>query len=162
MKVVPAHAAPYLDPVRTLFEEYAAEIQVDLCFQGFSQELADLPGQYTPPGGRLFLALDGAELAGCVGLRPFAGNHRLEAGVTRTCEMKRLYVRPAFRGHGTGRMLAVAVIDAARAIGYQQMRLDTLAHMTAAIALYRLLGFVPIPPYRHNPLPGAAYFALDL
>jgi putative acetyltransferase len=159
MRIITAHLPEQLPEVRTLFQEYAAEIQVDLCFQGFAQELAELPGDYAPPSGRLFLAREGTESVGCVGLRPFAGASRAPGGV---CEMKRLYVRPAFRGRGIGRKLAQTDIDAARAIGYDRMCLDTLAHMTAAIALYRSLGFLPTSPYRHNPLAGAAYFALDL
>jgi len=170
--LIAAHTPEHLDSVRALFREYADEIQVDLCFQGFARELAELPGQYAPPLGRLLLARGGDQLAGCVGLRPFdegrrpeagaAPSNRLPTGPTTTCEMKRLYVRPAFRGRGMGRALARAVIDAAREIGYERMRLDTLAHMTAALDLYRALGFGDAPPYRHNPLPGATYLERNL
>ena len=149
----PAHTPEHLPAVRALFEEYAAEIQVDLCFQGFREELAGLPGEYAPPRGRLLLAHCDGQLAGCVALRPLDES---------ACEMKRMYIRPTFRGRGIGRRLALAVIDTARAIGYLRMRLDTLAHMTAAIALYRSLGFVDVPPYRYNPLPGPVYMELDL
>lgn len=153
MELVAAHVPEHLTAVRALFGEYAAEIGADLCFQGFAQELAELPGNYGPPAGRLLLALCEGEPAGCVALRPLDDE---------TCEMKRLYVRPAFRGRGLGRRLAAAIIDAAREIGYQRMRLDTLADMTAAIALYRSLGFVDLPPYYDNPLAGATYMELVL
>jgi putative acetyltransferase len=153
MELLRAHTSEHLADVRTLFQEYADAIQTDLCFQGFQRELAELPGAYAPPAGRLLLAKDKGAPAGCVALRP------LDA---ETCEMKRLYVRPAFRGSGVGRRLAVAVTQAAREIGYRRMRLDTLASMTAAIALYRSLGFQDALPYRYNPLPGATFLELDL
>ena len=139
--------------VRRLFEEYAASLGVDLCFQGFSEELAGLPGNYAPPEGRLLLALQNGKPAGCVALRP------LEPAV---CEMKRLYVRPAFRAHGIGRILIDRVVQEARQAGYQQMRLDTLPSMTAAQALYRRLGFQEIAPYRNNPIGGAVFLELQL
>lgn len=155
MELVAAHTAEYLDAVRALFQEYASDIRADLCFQGFDRELAELPGHYAPPDGRLLLAREGrqGDFAGCVALRPLD---------PRTCEMKRMYVRPIYRRHGVGRMLATAVIEAAREIGYERMRLDTLAHMTVAIALYRSLGFEDVAPYYPNPLPGATYMELDL
>ena len=153
MELLQAVSPEELKAVRELFLEYASSLGFDLCFQGFSDELARLPGEYAPPAGRLFLAFEDGRMAGCVGLRP------LDAG---DCEMKRLYVRPAFRGSGIGRKLALAVIDAARNAGYGRMRLDTLDSMKEAIALYESLGFQEIPPYRFNPIEGARYFELRL
>jgi carbonic anhydrase len=148
-----AHSGPLLEEVRALLVEYTTSLGVDLCFQGFDSELALLPGAYAPPRGRILLArIDGAP-AGCVALRP------LESGV---CEMKRLYVRPAYRGRALGRTLVLAIMDAARAIGYERMRLDTLPVMNEAIALYESLGFQPIPEYRFNPIEGARFFEIDL
>ena len=151
--IEPAHAGAPLDEVRALFLQYAESLGVDLGFQGFEAELAGLPGSYEPPGGRLLIARVGGRPAGCVGLRP------LEPGI---CEMKRLYVSPDARGLGLGRLLAEAAIAEGRAAGYRSMRLDTLETMAAAHRLYRSLGFRPILPYRHNPVPGAAFLALDL
>jgi putative acetyltransferase len=133
---------------RALFLEYAEGLGVDLAFQDFEGELASLPGAYVPPHGALLLATYGVQVAGCAALRPFEG---------QTCEMKRLYVRPEHRRHGIGRMLAEAVISAAREAGYAHMRLDSLPWMEAAIALYRAMGFYEIPPYRYNPVPGTVY-----
>jgi putative acetyltransferase len=135
-----------IELLRTLFREYAESLGVDLSFQGFDDEVAALPGGYD--------ALLVAQPAlGCVGVRA------LEPGV---CEMKRLYVRPAGRGSGLGRALALAAVARARGLGYERMRLDTLPTMHAAHALYRDLGFVEIPPYRHNPIPGSAFMELAL
>ncbi len=127
---------------------------MNLCFQNFEQELATLPGDYAPPHGRLLLAEYEATLAGCVAL------HKWEAGI---CEMKRLYLRPAFRGKGLGRVLAEAIITEARNIGYQRMRLDTIEPiMKDAVEMYRKLGFREIAPYRPNPIAGAMYMELQL
>lgn len=141
---------------RRLFEEYAASLDVDLCFQGFADELATLPGDYAPPRGCLLLAEIGGAVGGCAALRPLAS----DAGATG--EVKRLYVRPTARGAGAGRTLAVAVIARARAIGYAALKLDTLATMDSARALYRSLGFRECAPYYANPLPGVMYMVLDL
>ena len=135
--------------VRTLFREYADSLGVDLSFQGFEEELAALPGGYDAV---LVARIDG-QAAGCVGVRP------LEEGI---CEMKRLYVRPSARGTGLGRALAAAAVARARGLGYARMRLDTLPSMAAAKELYRSLGFVEIPPYRHNPIPGTSFLELEL
>lgn len=139
--------------VRTLFEEYAAEIGIDLCFQGFAQELATLPGKYAPPGGGLWLALVDGKTAGCVALRG------LDAEI---CEIKRLFVRPEFRGLGIARLLATHALAAAIAAGYRRACLDTLSSMTGAIALYQSLGFVEVAPYYDNPIPTAKYFSKEL
>jgi len=138
---------------RLLFEQYADALGFDLEFQGFSRELATLPGEYAPPGGCILLAERAEEIVGCVALRP------LEKLI---CEMKRLYVVPGHRNRKIGRMLAEAVIDQARDLGYERMRLDTIESMTAAQALYRSLGFRPIKPYRYNPLVNPSYFELNL
>ncbi len=153
MDLIEAHLEQYIDDVRAIFLEYAEWLGFDLCFQGFDQELADLPGGYSPPAGRLFLAVIEDRIAGCVALR------KLDPDV---CEMKRLYVRPAFRGQGLGKVLATAAIDEARKIGYERMRLETLPSMTAAVGLYQSLGFVDAEPDRYNPIEGARYMELVL
>ena len=139
--------------IRDLFLEYEKSLGVSLCFQGFDKELADLPGEYTPPRGRLLLARTEGRVSGCIALRPLDDV---------ACEMKRLFVRPEFRGLGLGRLLASACIDAGRDIGYDVMRLDTLPSMREAIAMYRTLGFREIPPYRPNPVEGTLYLGLAL
>lgn len=138
---------------RQLFVEYARSIEIDLCFQGFAEELARLPGDYARPAGRLLLAFDGPKAIGCGALRPF------ESGV---CEMKRLYIRPNARGKGAGGALVDALISSAKEIGYRKLRLDTLPSMTTAIAIYRSMGFQEIAMYRPNPVPGSLFFELDL
>lgn len=140
-----------MDEVRDLFLEYARSLNFDLCFQGFEQELARLPGCYAEPAGCILLAVDGDESAGVVALRPLDG---------AICEMKRLYVRPRWRGRDVGGRLARAIVDEGRRLGYRAMRLDTHDSMQAAIALYRGLGFREIPRYYDNPLAGIHYFEL--
>ena len=153
MRIVPAVTTAEIETIRGLFREYAASVGVGLCFQGFEQELAGLPGDYAPPAGRLYLVYVEDSLAACVALR------KIEDGV---CEMKRLYVRPSHRGQGIGRRLVLKLIEDARSLGYSKMRLDTLPSMQRAQELYRAMGFKPIGPYRPNPVPGALFFELDI
>lgn len=143
-----------VETIRTLFREYGESLGFSLCFQSFDEELAGLPGNYALPSGRLLLASESGKAAGCVALR------KLEGGI---CEMKRLYVRPGFRGRGLGEKLAAAIIEAARQTGYEKMRLDTVPGvMDSAIRMYRALGFRKIAPYTHNPVAGAIFLELDL
>ncbi len=146
-----------LAATRLIFTEYAEQLGIDLCFQGFEAELADLPGAYAAPQGALLLALLDGEVAGCCALRALDA-----VDYPNAAEMKRLYVRKAFRRFGLGRQLAEAVLDAARAAGYHSVLLDTLDDMESARALYAELGFVEIPPYYHNPIAGAHYLKVDL
>jgi GNAT superfamily N-acetyltransferase len=139
--------------VRALLEEYAGSLPYSLCFQGFAEELATLPGAYAPPAGRLLLARVEGQPAGCVALRPLGD---------RACEMKRLFVRPPYLGRGVGRRLATAIIDEARRAGYAVMKLDTLPSMRAAAALYESLGFKDTEPYTHNPIQGTRFMEVVL
>lgn len=142
-----------LPAVKKLFEEYASSLSIDLAFQGFAGELADLPGKYAGPRGLILLAEAGGEPCGCVALRPLDG---------QACEMKRLYVRPARRGRGLGRQLVARIIEEARARGYSSMKLDTLPSMGSAVGLYRSFGFRDSAPYVYNPVPGAMFMEKGL
>lgn len=146
-----------LDTLRAIFREYANGLQVDLCFQDFESELAQLPGEYAEPRGALLMALLDGQLAGCCALRPLDN-----ADYPNACEMKRLYVRPSFRKSGVGRQLVEAILDCARLAGYDCVLLDTLDEMESARALYQDLGFEEIPPYYHNPIEGAHYLKVNL
>ena len=146
-----------LDALRAIFREYADGLGVDLCFQQFDEELAGLPGEYAAPRGALLVAMAGGAVAGCCALRPLDA-----ADYANAAEMKRLFVREAFRGFGLGRQLAEATLDAARQAGYACVLLDTLSDMEAARALYTDLGFVEIPAYYHNPIAGAHYLKVNL
>jgi carbonic anhydrase len=153
-EIIQATSEDQISEARQLFREYQAWLEIDLCFQNFEQELAGLPGEYASPSGRLLFAVVDGRIAGCVALRKIA------AGV---CEMKRLFVRPEFRGQRLGRTLIDAVIHAAKEIGYERMRLDTLPpKMNHAIGLYRAIGFQEIEPYYDNPVPGALFMELEL
>ena len=150
MNLVPARTGDDIETARALFRDYQRFLGVDLDFQGFAEELVTLPGRYAPPRGRLLLARDGAHAAGCVALRPLE-----EEGV---CEMKRLFVRPAYRGRGLGRLLAARMVSEATALGYALMRLDTLDTLDRAMRIYAALGFERCAPYYENPLPGVVYW----
>lgn len=160
--IIEPAAAGEMDLVRALFLEYAAWLDVDLCFQHFDEELATLPGAYASPDGGILLARidapdsDAAEVPGVAGCVAFRALQR------PVCEMKRLWVRPAFRGRGIGSQLVHAIMDGARAAGYRRMVLDTLETMTGAVRLYTRCGFTRIAPYYNNPLPGAVYLGSDL
>ncbi len=154
--VTPGTLAEY-DELRLLFREYADSLNIDLCFQNFDEELAKLPGEYDPPRGALLTVFSGDLLSGCCALRPLDN-----VDYPNACEMKRLYVRPAFRGKGIGRLLVLAVLDVARLASYNHVLLDTLTEMEAARALYEELGFVEVAPYYFNPLEGAHYLMAKL
>jgi len=153
MKIMPACTPAEMEAVRQLFREYATLLGVDLCFQGFEEELAGLPGKYAPPEGALLIAREGQAIAGCVALR------KLEDDV---CEMKRLFVRSQFKGQGIGRSLAQAIIREGANLGYKTMRLDTLDRLKEAMRLYDTLGFKRINPYYSNPLSGVVYWESSL
>lgn len=151
--IVGSGATDQVESAKQLFLEYANSLNFSLCFQNFDKELAGLPGEYSPPSGRLVLAFEDGKLAGCVALRKIDND---------ICEMKRLYMRPAFRARGIGRRLATKIVEEAQEIGYLTMRLDTTPSMKEAISLYRSLGFEEIESYRYNPLPGTLFMELKL
>lgn len=154
LSIIPASTPAHYEIARTLFREYQDSLNIDLCFQGFEEELAGLPGKYAPPRGTLLLAFTETTPAGVIAMRPIADN---------TCEMKRLYVRPLARGHNLGCQLIDRLLGEARAAGYKKMRLDSLTGlMDRAIALYRSYGFYDIAPYYNSPLPNELFLELDL
>ena len=153
LHILQAETGKNLKVARTIFKDYAASLDFDLDFQDFSEELKSLPGQYASPSGRLLIAMYGDKAAGCIALR------KLSHGV---CEMKRLYVKPQFRGLGIGRALTEAIIEEAKRIRYARMRLDTVPSMEEARALYVSIGFKEIKPYRYNPIEGSRFMELSL
>ena len=157
IRLIAAETPAAIAAARLIFAEYAAGLGIDLSFQRFDAELATLPGEYAAPAGRLLLALRAGETLACGAVRPLH-----DAGYANACEMKRLYVRTAFRGLGLGRRLAEALLDGARQAGYSAMLLDTLDEMEAARSLYEALGFKEIPPYYYSPVAGAHYLMADL
>lgn len=157
VEILTPQRAEDLDALREIFREYAASLNVDLCFQNFEQELATLPGEYAAPRGALLMARVDGQVAGCCALRPLDA-----VDYPNACEMKRLYVRPAFRRLGLGRQLAETIMDLARVNAYDHVLLDTLDEMEAARSLYEELGFVEVPPYYHNPIAGAHYLKASL
>jgi putative acetyltransferase len=157
IELISADTPAQWQAVRELFREYAATLNVDLCFQNFDAELASLPGDYAPPGGALLLALVDGAPAGCVAMRPLPDSDHVNA-----CEMKRLYVRRAFRRFGLGRLLTQQLMDLATQAGHSNMLLDTLDDMEVARGLYTSLGFEEIPPYYFNPIAGAHYLKVEL
>jgi len=157
IRLVAPEGVAQWDEARAILREYAAGLGIDLCFQDFDAELASLPGEYAAPAGQFLLALVDGQAAGCGALRALA-----DVDYPNACEMKRLYVRPAFRRFGLGRLLAEALLDEARRAGYSTMVLDTLDEMEAARGLYASLGFEEIPPYYYNPIAGAHYLKADL
>lgn len=153
-EIVSAKTKADIDSIRVLFKEYQHWLDADLCFLGFEEELASLPGTYGPPSGMLLLARDGDEVAGCVGIRPLEGD--------AVCEMKRLWVRGPWKRQGVGRRLAEASIEAARNLGYQTMKLDTLGRLTEALTLYRSMNFIETDTCNDNPLEPVIYMSLAL
>jgi GNAT superfamily N-acetyltransferase len=153
LRIIQVHSQEGIQQVKFLFSEYASSLDFDLSFQNFKNELADLPGEYSAPGGAIFLAYYEGSAAGCVAMRKLAED---------VCEMKRLYVRQAFRGKKIGKALSVAIIEEARKRGFSRMRLDTVPSMKEAIKLYRTLGFKETSPYRYNPRAGAMFLELVL
>jgi len=153
MKIIHAEQPDEIEKIGCLFREYEKFLAVDLCFQDFEEELADLPGKYNAPDGALLMAVDGKEAAGCVALRKLSDD---------VCEMKRLFIRPKYRGRKLGKMLAEKIIEEAVKRGYSLMYLDTLEKLQEAIQLYKSLGFKETNSYYHNPLPGVLYWKLDL
>jgi ribosomal protein S18 acetylase RimI-like enzyme len=157
IELVSPQTAQDWDGTRAILREYADSLDVDLCFQGFEEELAGLPGAYAPPAGLMLLALVDGEVAGCGAFRNLP-----DVDYPNACEMKRLYVRPAFRRFGLGRLIAQALMDRAAQAGYSSMLLDTLDEMEAARGLYESLGFEEVPPFYFNPIPGAHYLKASL
>ncbi|MFN2532793.1 MAG: GNAT family N-acetyltransferase [Pyrinomonadaceae bacterium] len=154
MNFLNATSPAEIEAARVLFKEYEAWLGLNLCFQNFEQELAELPGKYAPPDGRLFLVFDDEQMAGCVALRRLSED---------TCEMKRLFLRPAFRGRSLGRRMVQQIIEEARRMGYRRLRLDTLpGRMDQAIALYGSFGFTQIEPYYDSPISEALFMELKL
>ena len=157
VRLVAAEGPELLEQARLIFRDYEASLAIDLCFQDFDAELAALPGDYSPPAGQLLLALVDGVVAGCGAVRPLP-----DCDYANACEMKRLYVRPAFRGFGIGRLLVHALLDEAKRAAYSCVLLDTLDDMEAARELYASVGFEEIPPYYFNPLAGAHYLKANL
>ena len=154
LRITQATTQNDIEQARELFKEYEASLGISLCFQNFAEELANLPGEYAPPGGRLLLAREFDQLVGCVALRPID---------QITCEMKRLFLRPAYRSRGLGRVLVEAIIEEARKLGYTHMRLDTISdRMGRAVELYKSIGFVEIEPYYQSPVDTTKFMSLDL
>ena len=154
LRITQATSPTDVEQARELFKEYETSLGISLCFQNFAEELANLPGEYAPPRGRLLLAREFDQLVGCIALRPVSAT---------TCEMKRLFLRPAYRSRGLGRVLVEALIEEARKIGYTHMRLDTISdRMGRAIELYKSIGFVEIEPYYHTPVDTTKFMELDL
>lgn len=157
VQLLSPQTAEWLDAARDIFQDYADSLAIDLCFQDFAAELSSLPGEYAAPQGQLLLAVVDGQVAGCGAVRPFP-----DSDYANACEMKRLYVRPAFRRFGLGRMLAQALLDEAQRAGYSVVLLDTLDDMEAARSLYASLGFEEIAPYYFNPIAGAHYLKVEL